>query len=110
MYIKCPYEFIATSGTEDLSGYNIIKCPSSSFMANLISASSVAEDGVYPRAFLTSSNVSTLRIVSLDLSSVLVNPICSFVTSCGFSLFGKRTAYYHDGSDALMMEWKRENE
>lgn len=30
--------------------------------------------------------------------------------SCGFSLFGKRPAYYHDGSDALMMEWKRENE
>ncbi len=28
----------------------------------------------------------------------------------GFALFGKRPAYYHDGSDALMMEWKRENE
>ncbi|MEE0510999.1 MAG: GNAT family N-acetyltransferase [Peptococcaceae bacterium] len=30
--------------------------------------------------------------------------------ACGFVLFGKRPAYYHDGSDALMMEWKRENE
>ena len=30
--------------------------------------------------------------------------------ACGFETFSKRTAYYHDGADALMMEWKRKNE
>lgn len=30
--------------------------------------------------------------------------------ACGFAVFGCRPAYYHDGADALMMEWKRKNE
>lgn len=28
----------------------------------------------------------------------------------GFVVFSTRPAYYNDGSDALMMEWKREND
>ena len=30
--------------------------------------------------------------------------------SIGFDIFGKRSSYYHDGADALMMEWKRKDE
>lgn len=27
--------------------------------------------------------------------------------ACGFEEIGRRKAYYHDGSDAIMMKWKR---
>lgn len=37
-------------------------------------------------------------------------PACRLYESCGFSIFNCRPAYYHNGADAFMMEWKRNNE
>lgn len=37
-------------------------------------------------------------------------PAVRMYTACGFSEFGKRRAYYRDGADALMMEWKRKDD
>lgn len=32
---------------------------------------------------------------------------CRAYQACGFGIFSTRHAYYKDGADALMMEWKR---
>lgn len=42
--------------------------------------------------------------------SVNNKPAVRLYAACGFETFSKRTAYYHDGADALMMEWKRKDE
>lgn len=45
----------------------------------------------------------------LDVSVVNSGAI-KLYESCAFQVIGKRSAYYRNGADALLMEWKRKDE
>lgn len=59
------------------------------------------------RAFISAllERLSVQRCV-LEVSANNI-AACRAYQACGFGVFSMRHAYYKDGADALMMEWKR---